>query len=782
MAGGQIDGLMSNLNTSEIIRSIMEYERITVKRMEAQKLVKTKQMSVLGSINAKVMAFKTKAAQLKNTAAFNSAKATVSDEDYLSAVISGPISAGEYSIAIQQLASSHQVASQGFESKSSSLGTGSFSIQVGSGSTVDITLDENNSTLEGLKDAINDSDAGVTAAIVNDGSESNPYRLLLTSKTSGSEGEVTVSSGLSGGTAPDFVNSSFDAAEVLKFDSGSSASVSLGTDASYTGNTNKTYTFTVQGSGAQTIGTDEITINWSDGTNSGSIVVPSDYTEGTSIALTSDGADGLTISLSDGVLTAGDKFQVQAFAPTLQAAQDAVVSLGSSDNGGSPIVVTSTNNTVEDLIPGVTLNLKKLTEAGQTVKIKTAVNIEDIKSKINGFIASYNDVVAELEKQFEYNQDTGESGILFGDTTLITMQSRLRSSLMTKMEGIEGEITLLSQLGIRHNSDGKLQTKDPSALSEALNDNLNDVIEFFTNSGSSTNGKISYKSSSSRTEFPDDGFNVEITQAATRGYLKGTAISDPSVTPLNINVDNYKLKFRIDGLVSNEITLTQKTYNSFDELVNELQSKIDQDEKLAGKDITVSYEDVGDVGYLKIQSSSYGSSSKVEIQAGVDNSAFNDLGLAQGEVVLGKDVKGIINGEEVEGTGQLLTGDEDAADAEGLSLLVELTSDDIQSGNNQAVINVIEGFATRMDDLLDLYTATGEGVLDNRSRALQLQVDNIDSSIEREEERLKIREASLRKQYLALEESLAQWNSTGQFLESNLAAVNRNWKIGGLND
>jgi len=204
MAGGQIDGLMSNLDTSSIIASIMKYEHLTVDRLEVRKVEKTQQMTVLSSINAKVVAFKTKAAQLKQATAFNSAKATVSDEDYLTAAVSGSISAGEYSIAINQLASGHQIASQGFESENTYLGSGTFSIQVGSGSTLDITLDADNATLADLKDAINDSSAGVTAAIVNDGSDSNPYRLLLTSKTTGSDGEITVSSSLSGGIAPDF--------------------------------------------------------------------------------------------------------------------------------------------------------------------------------------------------------------------------------------------------------------------------------------------------------------------------------------------------------------------------------------------------------------------------------------------------------------------------------------------------------------------------------------------------------------------------------------------------
>jgi flagellar hook-associated protein 2 len=68
-----------------------------------------------------------------------------------------------------------------------------------------ITIDNTNNTLAGLRDAINAAGAGVKASIVNDGSGTSPYRLVLTSNTSGTAGEITVdTSNLVGGTAPGF--------------------------------------------------------------------------------------------------------------------------------------------------------------------------------------------------------------------------------------------------------------------------------------------------------------------------------------------------------------------------------------------------------------------------------------------------------------------------------------------------------------------------------------------------------------------------------------------------
>ena len=58
-------------------------------------------------------------------------------------------------------------------------GGGSFSFKIGdSGQTETITVGAS-MTLDDLRDAINEADAGLTASIVNDGSDTSPYRLVL---------------------------------------------------------------------------------------------------------------------------------------------------------------------------------------------------------------------------------------------------------------------------------------------------------------------------------------------------------------------------------------------------------------------------------------------------------------------------------------------------------------------------------------------------------------------------------------------------------------------------
>ena len=55
-------------------------------------------------------------------------------------------------------------------------------------------------------------------------------------------------------------------------------------------------------------------------------------------------AQGIGIQFGAGTLVAGDKFSVKAFVPTVQAAADASVTIGS---GAGALTVTSATNQIE---------------------------------------------------------------------------------------------------------------------------------------------------------------------------------------------------------------------------------------------------------------------------------------------------------------------------------------------------------------------------------------------------------------------------------------------------
>jgi flagellar hook-associated protein 2 len=161
------------------------------------------QISAWQAVNTLVLSLNTDSATLSNPDTYNAKTVTSSDSSLLTATADKTSSTGQYYVTVNSLATSQQLISQGYsDTSTSALGTGTVSVQVGTGKSINVTLDSTNDTLTGLCSAINNASAGVTASVINDGSSSNSYHLLLTSNTGGTGGEMTITSNLSGGTSP----------------------------------------------------------------------------------------------------------------------------------------------------------------------------------------------------------------------------------------------------------------------------------------------------------------------------------------------------------------------------------------------------------------------------------------------------------------------------------------------------------------------------------------------------------------------------------------------------
>lgn len=768
MPGAQsIDGLVSNLDTSSIVNAIITAERGNIALLEARQADATNQLTTYNSISALMVALRTSIAPLLRASAYETASVSVSNEDAVSVSTTGTVTSGTYSLAVNQLALNHQIASQGFDDPTASLGTGNIQIAVGSGSAHTIVLDSGNNTLLGLKNAINAAGIGVTASIINDGSSSNPYRLLLSSNATGKANMLSVTPSLTGGTAPNFATSSFDAPETLGAFSGTSA-VTLGTGASYTGAQNKTFTFTVAGSGSQTIGGGDITLNWTDGTNSGSIVVSAADTE---VALTGTGADGLTLSFAAGTLVAGEEFQVQTFTPLLQQAQDAKVSLGSLDGGGSPVVLTSATNELSDLVGGLSITLKSTTLS--PVVITASLNKEAIKSNITTLLDQYNEVMRAIDKQFTYNTETEEAGILLGDQFLLQLQSGLRTQMQGAINGLPKSLNMLRSIGIQTAGNGLMSLVDSSKLNSFLDSNLDGVKNLFVDSGVTSNSLIDFVSGTVDTAETTTGYDIDITQAATKMVLQGASIASPSVTPLTLTSSNNVLRLTVDGVASGDLVLTAKEYTSGTALAAEIQTKINADDAIGERGVVVEWVSNGSDGYLKFTSGSYGSASTVSVVTD-SSSGAQALGLSAGtQVIAGKDVAGTINGETATGIGRFLTGDSDNETTAGLKLEVRLSTADVIAGVD-GTITFSRGFASRLDRVVDSMSRSVDGSIARRTSGLQRQIDDLKAQIEDQEERLEVRRDKLYQRFIELETALSQFQTQSAFLDQQLSNLSAN--------
>ncbi|MDD4053180.1 MAG: flagellar filament capping protein FliD, partial [candidate division Zixibacteria bacterium] len=482
------------------------------------------------------------------------------------------------------------------------------------------------------------------------------------------------------------------------------------------------------------------------------------------------GLEGLKLTFTDGALKGGDTFQVSTFAPLLQQASDARVSIGSSDGEGSPIVIRSATNTIEDAIAGVTLNLKGLTtnETGP-ITLETGVDTSAIREKIDAFIEAYNGAMSYINDLNEYDTESKTAGVLMGDVTLLAIESRIRNMIARPVAGLDQSMNALSAIGIRTGSDGQLSIKDSSKLTQALEEDYASVVKLFTDAGTSTQEGISFVSSSSSIA-AGATFAVDITQAATHGYLQGQNITDASIT---ITTANNKLRLRVDGVVSDDLVLSARTYTSGEDLANELQTRVNADPKIGGRGISVEWVDLGDEGYLKMSSATYGSTSKVEMITSVSNNAMSPLGLATAVSHAGDNVAGTINGEKATGKGQYLTGNDNNKTTSGLKLLVTLTSNQLTEGSD-GDITVTRGVAAVFKDLLDTITDSEDGVIARKSSALQNQIDDYEERIADFDERLATRRTALEKEYANLETVLSQLQSQSSYLESMLSQASSN--------
>lgn len=205
-----------SINVDSIVSGLMTIARQPLDQLNKKQTSYQSKITALGTLTSKVDALQTAAKNLGSTSASSllAFKASASDSTVLSASASSTAAAGTYSVSVTSLAKAQQLVATGQTSSTASIGTGTASVVTfdfgtisggtltngvytgatftsnGSG-TQTITIDSTNNTLEGIRDAINAKNMGVTASIVNDGS-GTPYRLTIASNSTGASNSIKI--------------------------------------------------------------------------------------------------------------------------------------------------------------------------------------------------------------------------------------------------------------------------------------------------------------------------------------------------------------------------------------------------------------------------------------------------------------------------------------------------------------------------------------------------------------------------------------------------------------
>jgi flagellar hook-associated protein 2 len=760
-----VNGLISGIDTDKVIDGLLAIDQARLTLLQAKQDQTQKIQAAFKGIEARLLSLQTQVGQLGRSAGgvFDARTVASGDEGVVTAAASGSAVPGVYALKVNALAQAHQLASQGFDSATSAITQGTFQIRSGDGTAATITVDGTNNTLQGLAAAINAAGAGVTAVVVNDGSGAGaqPFRLLLSATGTGTANRIVITNSLAdsggGATRPALDVGSLGPAIVdAGFTGTATPTVNAGTG-TYTGQANGAYTFTVLTGG--TVGTDNIQVQYTDATGAHTGVV----TLGSGDAgVAKDVAEGIQLQLAAGTLVAGQSFRVKTYAPTVQAATDASVTVG---GGAGALTVTSSTNQVDGLIPGVTLQLHGTDPQPVTLTVRS--DTARAKQAIQDFVSGFNDLMSFIDDQVRYDPTSGQAGILLGNRYPITIQDQVRSVLTGVVDGASPRMNRLGALGITTDDQGKLVVND-AKLTAALDGStpgvsLDDVRRLFALAGSSTNPGIQFIVGSTKTRASGAPYTVEITQAAQTASLTAGAALAATTT---IDGTNNQFVLTVDGITSSAITLAAGTYTQA-ALAQALQAAVNADATLGGRKVSVGLQG----SQLTIASSLFGSSSNLTIGTGTANGV---LGFEAGANAQGKDVAGsfLVGGiaEPAVGSGQVLRGSPTNANTADLQLRVLLTAAQVGTGVS-AGVTVTRGVASRLDQVLTGLLDPVTGRMKTIDDGLNQNVDDLQRQQQKQQALIDAHRASLQQQFATMEETLSKLQSMSTSLIGQLTSL-----------
>ncbi|MEE2754172.1 MAG: flagellar filament capping protein FliD [Candidatus Latescibacterota bacterium] len=540
------------------------------------------------------------------------------------------------------------------------------------------------------------------------------------------------------------------------------------------------------------------------------------------------------------------------------------------------VSLTRSTNTITDALEGVTLNLVKI-EAGTHVTINVAQDTTAIRASIQGLVDNFNTASSLISDQFVFNEEFQTSGPLSGDTTLLTLQSQLRSLVIDPVTGLPSDENALSLFGIAFNREGLLEI-DSTTLDAALANDLTKIKNVMSASGSSSDSDIEFVFQTDDTVVGT--YDVDITAAPQQGDVTGTTditagIANDSTITITDSISgksdtidvltgdttadvvgkiNTVLASNVAeertgsiantsdgataitaattfdsifsaGVVANDtidiqadthsgervtgtFTITDPTSQTVDDLLAEIRSvfggsvstSVDSNGQIQITDsevgnssltlvliernegggtldfgqfdtteegrfamaITATNED----GAVRLTSDAYGSDAGFTI-----GQTSDELGITDTEF-LGVDVAGTINGEPSTGDGRVLTGDSGNSNTDGLAIRVTLTPAQLTAqGQDQGTVQIIQGVANQLSRSLASMTDPLDGLIATREGAIEDTIEANVAQIARLEERLELKQSTLQRQFTVMETTLAELNSMGSFLGSQLASL-----------
>ena len=190
----------NNIDFNQVVNAIMAQERQPLTRLQTQQSALETQKTAFGTLASRLTAVQSAIETLAGESSATALSATSSDPTFLSAAATGGAVEGSYDVVVTAIARRQVTASINIPPYNST------DAVVATGGTVTITGADGTSatitvgavmTVKGLVDAINASDAPVSASVVQ--SAPGNYQIVLTGRNTGEANAFTVTQALTGG-------------------------------------------------------------------------------------------------------------------------------------------------------------------------------------------------------------------------------------------------------------------------------------------------------------------------------------------------------------------------------------------------------------------------------------------------------------------------------------------------------------------------------------------------------------------------------------------------------
>ncbi|MEO8133105.1 MAG: flagellar filament capping protein FliD, partial [Betaproteobacteria bacterium] len=205
-------GIGSGLDVNAIVSKLMAVEQLPLATLVTKATLNQTRISAFGSLKGALSSLQNTLALLTTPGGFQSLSASVTDIAVAKASVGTGASAGNYSIEVSKLAQAQKLASGGFASTTTLVGSGTLTFDFGTATggaftsngsgAKSVTIAPGADSLASIRDAVNAANVGVSASIVNDGSAAG-NRLVFTSNASGAANSLRIAVSDTDGNATD---------------------------------------------------------------------------------------------------------------------------------------------------------------------------------------------------------------------------------------------------------------------------------------------------------------------------------------------------------------------------------------------------------------------------------------------------------------------------------------------------------------------------------------------------------------------------------------------------